>query len=51
MDPENSSKIEDMKTLLPKSNSFRETAKEKNEELNQYQSILKEIFKKKDELV
>ena len=45
------SKIEDMKTLLSKSNSFRKTAKEKNEELNQCQSILKELFKKKDDLV
>ena len=38
-----------MKTLLSKSNSFRKTAKEKNEELNQCQSILKELFKKKDD--
>ena len=51
MDAENVSKIDDIKTLLSKSNSFRKTAKKKNEELNQCQSLLKEIFKKKDDLV
>ena len=51
MDAENVSKIEDMETLLSKSNLFRKTAKEKNEELNQCQSILKELFKKEDDLV
>ena len=49
MDAGNVSKIDDMKTLLSKSNSFQKTAKEK--ELNQCQSILKELFKKKDDLV
>ena len=34
MDAENVSKIEDMKTLLLKSNSFWKSAKEKKEELN-----------------
>ena len=51
MDAENVSKIEDMNTLLSKSNLFQKTAKEKNEELNQCQSILKELFKKIDDLV
>ena len=45
------SKMEDMKTLLSKSNSFRKTAKEKNEGLNKCQHILKELFKKKGDLV
>ena len=44
VDVENVSKIDDMKTLLSKSNSFQKTEKEKTEELNQYQSILKELF-------
>ena len=44
MDAENVSKIDDMKTLLSKSNSFRKTAKEKNEERNQCQSLLKGLF-------
>ena len=30
---------------------FQKTEKEKNEELNQFQSISRELFKKKDELV
>ena len=51
MDTENVSKIDDLKVLLSKSNSFWKTTKEKNEELNQCQSILKELFKKKYDLV
>ena len=50
MDTENVSKIDDLKVLLSKPNSFWKTAKEKNEELNQCQSILKELFKKKYDL-
>ena len=30
---------------------FQKTEKEKNEELNQFQSISRELFKKKDDLV
>ena len=51
MDTENVSKIDDLKVLLSKPNSFWKTTKEKNEELNQCQSILKELFKKKYDLV
>ena len=40
-----------MKTLLLNSNSFWKSAKEKNEELNQCQSIFKGIFKKRYDLV
>ena len=40
-----------MKTLLSKSNSFHKTEKENIEELNQCQSVLQELFKKKDDLV
>ena len=43
--------IDNMKTLLSKFNFFQKTEKEKNEKLNQCQSILKELFKKKDDLV
>ena len=48
---ENVSKIDNMKTLLSKFNLFQKTEREKNEELNQCQSKLKELFKKKDDLV
>ena len=51
IDVENVSKVEDMKPLLSKSNLFQKTAKEKNEVLNQYEPILKEPSKKKDDLV
>ena len=48
---ESVSKIGNMKTLLSKFKLFQKTEKEKNEELNHCQSILKELFKKKDDLV
>ena len=51
MDVENVSKIDNMKTLLSKFNLFQKTEKEKNEKLNQCQSKLKKLFKKKDDLV
>ena len=51
VDAENVSKIDNMKTLLSKSNSFHKTEKENIEELNQCQSVLQELFKKKDDLV
>ena len=51
VDAENVSKIDNMKTLLSKSNSFQKTEKENIEELNQCQSILQEPIKKKDDLV
>ena len=51
VDAENVSKIDNMKTLLSKLNLLQKTEKEKNEELNQCQSILKELFKKKDDLL
>ena len=46
MDAENVSKIDEMKTLLLKSNSFQKTAQEKNEELNQWGSFKKYVCSK-----
>ena len=51
VDAEKVSKIEDMKPLLLESNLFQKSAKEKNEVLNQFESILKELSEKKDDLV
>ena len=51
VDTESVSKIGNMKTLLSEFKLFQKTEKEKNEELNQCQSILREQFKKKDDLV
>ena len=51
IDAEKVCKIEEMKTLLSKSNFFRWTVKEKEEELKDCQCKIKELLKKKETIV
>ena len=51
IDAEKVCKIEEMKILLSKSNSFRRTVKEKEDELKDCQYKIKELLKKKEIIV
>ena len=50
LDAENESTMENMKVLLSKSNSFRKTVSEKEEEMKGCTKVLKELNERKENL-